>query len=445
MWGRGRGHIVSVSIFSRIKFILPKRLFRALQPPYHYILAFLAAAVYRFASRRLVVIGVTGTKGKTTTVELIRRILEAHGVKVASLSSLQFSIAGHTQPNSSGMTMPGRFFTQRFLREAVQAGCTHAVIEVTSQAVLQYRHRFITFRAAVLTNTAPEHLEAHGGFEPYLRSKLDLFWRLKPEAVAIINRDDAHASRFRAATRAAVATYGRTSIANRKEWPVRLLHETPEGIAFELNGDEMTSPLRGMFNAMNILAAVAVGLHLRVPVSSIAKALAGVEPIAGRMEVIQFNPFLVIVDYAHTPDSLAEVYGAARRLQGCCEGKLICVLGSAGGGRDRWKRPEMGRIAAEHCARVILTNEDPFDEDPEDIVAAISSGIGKKHARRVKVMLDRREAIAAAIRAAKASDVVVITGKGSEQWIREKNGKKIPWDDRKTIREELARKRKKSS
>ena len=222
-------------VFAKIKRIIPPRVFYALQPWYHFLLACLAALAYWFPSRHISVIGVTGTKGKTTVVHLLHEILASSGAKVASLSSLRFRIGEKEEPNELKITMPGRFFMQRFLRRAVQEGCRWAVIEVTSQGIAQYRHRFIRFSAAAMTNLAPEHIEAHGGFEKYLRSKLDLFWRLREDAAAIINRDDRESRRFRAATGAHVFLYGKESVSiNGKNWTVRDLEISGKGISLSL-------------------------------------------------------------------------------------------------------------------------------------------------------------------------------------------------------------------
>ena len=443
-------------LLALIKKIIPSELISAVRPLYHFSLSLLAALYYRFPSRRLIVIGVTGTKGKTTVVEALARILEEAGEHVASSSSLRMRIGDHIIPHASGMTMPGRFFLSRFLKEAADAGCRYAIIEVTSQGILQYRHRFIRFSAAVMTNISREHIEAHGGFEPYVRAKLDLFWRLSPSAIAVINRDDPHANRFFAASNAPILYYGKSGIeysdgvsmsglpddVSDKKWSVGAIATNENGISFTLNSNVIVSPLLGEFNFYNLLAASAASLHFGIPLARIASVLKSVSAVEGRMEFIQKKPFAVVVDYAHTPDSLEEVYKTLSGIRHPASGasRLICVLGAAGGGRDKWKRPEMGRIAAEYCDRIILTNEDPFDDDPDEIIDQIERGAArtsKLKTQSIRKILDRRKAIKDALGNARAGEIVIITGKGSEQWIRAKNGKKIPWDDRETVREEL--------
>lgn len=423
------------------KKVIASRVLAHMRSWYHFVLAGMAAVVYRFPSRSIDVIGVTGTKGKTTVVELLHAALEESGARVASVSSERFKIGNTEEKNTLKMTMPGRFFLQRFLRRAVREGCTHAVIEVTSQGIAQFRHRFIRFRTAVATNIAPEHIEAHGSFENYLRAKLDLFWRLPKEGVAVLNADDPYAARFAAATRGRIAWFGKEGIrTGEEEWRVRDFREGVSGISFELapnrsHRKEMlcSSRLRGAFNAANVLAAAAVGISRHIAPEKIAKGIRCVEGVAGRMEWIQHEPFAVVVDYAHTPDSLEAVY---RTLKGK-SGTLVCVLGSAGGGRDTWKRPEFGRIAGEYCNTIILTNEDPYDENPACIIADISAGVASRKKCSVHEIIDRREAICFALGVAKKGDTVVLTGKGSEPWIMGPHGTRMPWGEVAVVREEL--------
>lgn len=420
---------------------LPESGRRELYSLYHFLWAGAAALIYGNPSKHLIVIGVTGTKGKTTTVELIHRILEESGARVASASSLRFRIGSAEEKNIKKMTMPGHLFLQKFLHRARTSGCKYAVIEVTSEGIAQHRHRFIAFDTALVTNVAPEHIESHGGFERYLRAKLDLFWRLDAHGIALLNRDDPHAERFGAATRARKMWYGKEGLLiHGKTIQVRAIECGVNGVSLELGGNEMLSPLQGAFNLNNILAAASVGLIYHVSPEKIAGALLSVENIPGRMERLQETPFEVFVDYAHTPESLRLVYEALGKDASGGARKLICVLGATGGGRDKWKRPEFGKIAAECCDEAIVTNEDPYDEDPSVITAGIAKGFSLVAARRMKkskIILDRREAIRTALQAATKNSCVVITGKGAEPWIMGASGEKIPWDDRAVVREEL--------
>lgn len=417
-----------------IKRFIPRKLFLFLQPLYHFFLAFWAALFYGFPSRRIRIVGVTGTKGKTTAVELMHEILTEAGFKVASLSSLRFRTRDAGTRNDLKMTMPGRFFVQRFLHNAVKSGCQYVVLEVTSEGIKQFRHRFINFKVAAMTNVSPEHIEAHGGFEKYLRAKLDLFWRLPRTGTAVLNKDDPNFQRFSAATGASKIFYGKDAIEiNGSKLAVRDISISDKGIEFNIDGTTIFSPLLGEFNFYNILAVVALGLGEHVSLDKISSAVSGVSGLPGRMEFVQWESFAALVDYAHTPESLRGVYRTLREFNKFKS--LICVLGSAGGGRDKWKRPEMGKIAAEFCDEIILTNEDPYDENPVEILEQIAQGFQQLPA--VRKILDRREAISEALKSAKPGDVVVITGKGAEQWIMEPDNIKIPWDDREIVKSEI--------
>lgn len=376
---------------------------------YHLGLAFLGAVLYGFPSRKLKVIGVTGTNGKTTVVNLTTAVLEEAGYKVASLSSIKFKIADQEKPNTLKMTMPGRFKLQKFFKQAVKAGCQFAVLEVTSEGIKQHRHRFIKFHTAVFTNLSPEHIEAHKGFENYKKAKAKLFQAAKE--VHIINVEDENAKYFLQFSAKEKKTYG-----------------LEQG---DVNNANTNFKLRliGQFNVYNALAAISVGLSQGIDLAACQRAVEKVEEIPGRMEEIISQPFKVFVDYAFTPNALEKVYQTLRP----ANGKLICVLGSCGGGRDKWKRPVLGKIASQHCQEIIVTNEDPYDEDPMAIIEQVAEGAQG----RAKKILDRKTAIAQALTMARSGDTVVITGKGSEPWLVEARGRKIPWDEAKIVRQEI--------
>jgi UDP-N-acetylmuramoyl-L-alanyl-D-glutamate--2,6-diaminopimelate ligase len=383
----------------------------------------------------MVVIGVTGTKGKTSTVEILHEILSRSGEKVASSSSLRFRIGDEIVSNNLKMTMPGRFFIQKFIWRAKRARCRYIVLEVTSQGIVQHRHRFIKFDAAVLTNIAPEHIEAHGGFENYVAAKKKLFYAIAADGAVILNRDDAHAQGFGDVSRAHTKIwYGRGGIEMRKH-PVSLdeIKYSQDGISFMLGGARFHSPLQGEFNVLNILAAIAVGMYYRISLENMASAIERVSGIAGRMEYVQRMPFAVVADYAHTPDSLKSVYEALCREHS----RLICVFGATGGGRDTWKRPEFAKIAEKFCEMVVITNEDPYNEDPEKILDDIEAGFSRQFRPSIIRILDRRMAIRKAIIRAKPGDAVIITGKGAEPWMMGPAGTKIAWDDRAIARDAL--------
>jgi len=405
---------------------------------YHFILALAAALWYRFPSRTMIVIGVTGTKGKTSTVELLHEILAESRHKTASSSSLRFRIGNEVTPNDLKMTMPGRFFLQRFLSRAKKAGCRYAALEVTSQGIMQHRHRFIRFDTAVLTNVAPEHIEAHGGFENYVATKQKLFRAVASDGAVVLNRDDLRSESFAKVARAHTKIwYGRIFGLERVPdlvWKLDNISDDANGISFMMDGIRFHSFLEGDFNVSNILAAIAVGMRYDVPLEKMAAAIGRVSGIAGRMEYVRREPFAVIADYAHTPDSMRSVYETLAPNHG----KLICVFGATGGGRDTWKRPEFAKIAEKFCGTVILTDEDSYDEDPEKILDDIACGFSEKFRSHVVRIIDRRVAIQEGIRRAQPGDAVIITGKGGEPWMMGPHGTKIPWDDRQVAREALA-------
>ncbi|MBI1866283.1 MAG: UDP-N-acetylmuramoyl-L-alanyl-D-glutamate--2,6-diaminopimelate ligase [Candidatus Staskawiczbacteria bacterium] len=402
---------------------------------YHYNLALLSAVLFWFPSKKLIVIGVTGTSGKSTTVDFITRILEEAGNKVVSNSSIRFKVGGKEWPNNTKMGMPGRFFMQKLLRQGIKEKCNYAVLEITSQGILQYRHKFINFKTSVFTNLTPEHIEAHGGFENYRTEKLKLFRAAKN--THIVNLDDPNSDYFLKIIfpQNAVKKWGfgfkgldlLLPDSNLKTIFADNILELDDGLKFSIMGTEFNLNLLGRFNIYNALAAICVGLSEGVSLDICKRALEKIKDIAGRMEVVVRKPFTVIVDYAHTPKQLESVY---KSLQGK---PLICVLGSCGGGRDKWKRPILGKIAKDYCKEVIITNEDPYDEDPMAIIEDVAGGAAGK----AQKILDRREAIKRAIRLATPYDTVVITGKGSEPWMCIENNKKIPWDDCQVAREEL--------
>ncbi|OHA84018.1 MAG: hypothetical protein A2408_03820 [Candidatus Yonathbacteria bacterium RIFOXYC1_FULL_52_10] len=405
--------------------IIPRTLFTAAQPIYHYLLALSGALAYGFPSRKLFVVLITGTKGKTTTAELVNAVLEGSGKKTALAGTLRFKIGETSKPNPYKMTIRGRWFLQRFLRDAVRAGCTHAVIEMTSEGAKQFRQKFLSVDAVVFLNISPEHIESHGSFENYLAAKLAIARTLahskKPHRIIVANSDDAHAQDFFTVARAEKVPFSIKQAEN--------LSLTERGSSFSFDNTPITLSIPGEFNVRNALAALNLGKTLAIPGPLMAESLARITLVRGRMEYVDAGqPFSVIVDYAHTADSLENAYGAHRNA------RKICVLGSTGGGRDQWKRKEMGAVADKHCAEIILTNEDPYDEDPMQIVNAVKEGVTTKPCH---IIMDRREAIREALKRAHTGDAVYITGKGTDPYIMEANGARTPWDDATVVREEL--------
>ncbi len=400
-------------------------LLATLKLPYHYLLALLGAIFYGFPARKLEVIAVTGTKGKSSVVELVSALLDEAGYKTAHASTIHFKIGETKERNLHKMTMPGRFFLQSFLRKAVKAGCTHAVIEMTSEGARQFRHKFIALDALIFTNLAPEHIESHGSYENYVKAKVSIAKALqkshKKNKVLVVNGDDLEAPKFLAVFSGRKCIY----TAQDAGGPVA----TSEGVSFNWNGVRVESKLPGEFNLYNILAAITYSKTSGLSTEQILSGIKKVTTILGRAQKIDAGQdFGVIVDYAHTPDSLQKFYETY-------EGKYRrCILGNTGGGRDTWKRPVMASIAERYCDEIILTNEDPYDEDPEKIIREMAAGM--KH-KVPLLILDRRTAIHEALQRSSKGDVVLISGKGTDPYIMGPNGTKETWDDATVVREEL--------
>jgi UDP-N-acetylmuramoyl-L-alanyl-D-glutamate--2,6-diaminopimelate ligase len=393
---------------------------------YHFFYSFFGALFYFFPSRKIKVFAVTGTNGKSTTVDIIAKVFKKAGFKVAAFSSVKFEINRKEEPNLFKMTMPGRAIIQKMLRKAVKEKCEIAIIEVTSEGIKQYRHKFIKIDTACFTNLSPEHIESHGGFENYKREKGKLFKAVRK--THIINIDDENAQYFLSFPAKEKISYG-----IKKDADIRAekIVASSKGVSFSVDGEDFYLGLAGKFNVYNALVAIALAKKEDIDTNFIKEALKEMTVMPGRMEEIQSSPFRVIVDYAVTPVTLEGVY--KELLENFFPERIIAVLGSCGGGRDKWKRPVLGEIASKYCEKVIVTNEDPYDEDPEKIIDEIIAGTKGKGEK----IIDRREAIKKALEEAEEGDIVIVTGKGNEPWMCLAKGEKIPWDDREIIKEEL--------
>ncbi len=412
------------SILAKVRKLIPDALYKILSPIYHWILSAIAACIYRFPSRHIKIIAVTGTKGKSSTVEIISAILEEAGFKTAITNTIRFKIGNISSDNLYKMSMPGRFFMHKFLRSAVKAGCNYAILEMTSQGAITYRHLFIDFDVFVFTNLSPEHIEAHGSYENYRDAKLSIAKRLilshKKNRIMIANADDKEGDKFLACDADEKIPFKINSLE-----PYTL---KKEGIEFTINDKKVSTHLSGLFNLYNLLAAITTAKSQKIEDGAIIRAIEKFTGIAGRLENIDAGQdFKVIVDYAHTADSLEKVYQVFQ------SSRMICILGGTGGGRDSWKRKEMGRLADEYCDEVILTNEDPYDEDPRSIVDDVAKGMSSPPT----IIMDRRLAIREGIKRATTGDAVIITGKGTDPYIMGPNGSKTPWSDARVAKEEL--------
>jgi UDP-N-acetylmuramoyl-L-alanyl-D-glutamate--2,6-diaminopimelate ligase len=442
-----------------IKKFIPQEVFAALQPAYHFTLSWLAAVIYRSPSNKMIIVGVTGTTGKTSVVYITAEVLKNAGYKVGYLSTAMFSDGHSKWLNDKKMTMPGRFFTQKLLRQMIRNRCNVAIIETTSQGIVQFRHRFINYDILIFTGLYPEHIEAHGGFENYKKAKGKLFAHLKNcrkknlegkdiEKVIIANADDEHVQYFLDFWAEKKMVFGiKYDVLSIKYHADSLkardviagIQDTRYKIPASPAGGQDTNfvlNLPGMFNVYNALAAISVAKTLGIQIEKIKEGLEKIKGIPGRFEKIpNKKDITIIVDYAYEPNAVLKLYETIENMP---HGKTIHVLGSAGGGRDKSRRPILGKLAGEKADLIIITNEDPYDESPMEIINEVAQGAeDKKENLNLWKILDRREAIKKALALAEQGDLVLITGKGCEQAICIENGRKIPWDDRKVILEEL--------
>jgi UDP-N-acetylmuramoyl-L-alanyl-D-glutamate--2,6-diaminopimelate ligase len=407
-----------------------KNLLKSLLPDgvisfYHLFVAEFAALYFGYPSHRMLVIGVTGTKGKSSVTEMVSAILEEAKYRTALVNSIRFKIGEESRPNETRMSMPGRFFLQRFMYRAYRDECDAVIIEMTSEGARQSRHRGIALDCLIFTNLAPEHIESHGSLQAYKDAKYEIGEALahsgKRERYMVANAEDPESARYLALPVEHVLPFSLDAAEP---------HEaTPRGGYFTLDGARIETMLPGAFSLRNALAAATFARALGIKSATIASALKRLTRIPGRGERVEAGQdFDVVVDYAHTPDSLKAIYEAYDGV------RRICVLGATGGGRDKWKRPVMAAVADQYCDEVILTDEDPYDDDPRAIVDDLARGF-KKHTP--EIVMDRRAAIARGIALARTGDSVIITGKGTDPNIARAAGAKEPWSDSRVAREEI--------
>jgi UDP-N-acetylmuramoyl-L-alanyl-D-glutamate--2,6-diaminopimelate ligase len=373
-------------------------------------------------SEELLVAGVTGTNGKTTTAFLLRSILDAAGLRPGLVGNIERVVGGEARP--AVLNTPEAIDLQRLFRAMLDAGDRSAAVEASSHASVQHRLDRVRFAVLVFTNLTQDHLDFHGTMERYFEAKRRLF-QVEPRPPAAVNVGDPWGRRLAQELEGAL-TFGLADDADVRPEGLEL---AADGARFRAAGIDLRTHLRGRFNVENVLAAVAAARLLGIDDDAIASGVEALRGVPGRLEPVdEGQPFTVLVDYAHTPDSLENVLRAARDVG---DGRVVCVFG-CGGDRDRAKRPLMGRVASELADVAILTSDNPRSEDPDAIIAETLAGATAE----VEVEPDRREAIAKAIELARPGDVVLIAGKGHEQG-QEIAGRKLPFDDRAVAREAL--------
>ncbi len=385
----------------------------------------MSAVVFGEPARSLTIVGVTGTNGKTTVVHLLDAVFRAAGHRTGSIGTVGAHVAG--EPVPLARTTPEAPDLHRLLARMRDGRVTTVAMEVSSHALDQERVGGVTFDASVFTNLSQDHLDHHGSMESYFAAKASLFAEGRTER-ALVNLDDPWGRRLLDVPMP-VTTFGLDPGADVRAEDVRV---TVDGLAFRVDGREVTSPLRGAFNVSNCLAAIASSRAVGVEVSAAIEGLASAGQVAGRMEPVEGGQdFLVVVDYAHTPDSIRTVLAAARPL---ATGRVIVVFG-CGGDRDRAKRFPMGAAATEGADLTVITTDNPRSEDPLDIITDVERGAAEGGGRFV-VEPDRRAAIRLAMAEARPGDVVVVAGKGHETE-QELAGGSVPFDDRVVVLEEL--------
>ncbi|MFW5853330.1 MAG: Mur ligase family protein [Patescibacteria group bacterium] len=426
-----------------LKKILPTKLLIV----YHYFLAKIATIIYGFPAKKMIIIGVTGTKGKTSTINFIHACLQAGGLKTGLISTANIRIGQKEQLNKFHMTMPGRFTIQKLMKQMVDQDCRYCLVETTSEGLKQYRHIGVYYDIAVFTNLTPEHLPSHNNsFEKYRQAKLKMFKTLSThkkiinnqpvEKIIIANSDSDQVNHFLKPQADKKITFGLNKPA---DYTALNIQTTETDINFSVKNSLFSLSLPGRFNIYNALPAIIIGHLANLSDQTINQGLKNLTLIPGRMEIIKHNQnFKVFVDYAHEKESLTGVLTTAGNLKKD-NGKIIVLLGAEGGGRDKAKRPAMGEVAAKLADYIIVSNVDPYDDDPQVIledIAKATEKFGKTRNQNLFVIEDRRQGINKALTLAQDEDVVIITGKGAEQSMII-GSETIPWDDRKVVREEL--------
>jgi UDP-N-acetylmuramoyl-L-alanyl-D-glutamate--2,6-diaminopimelate ligase len=401
-----------------------------LVPDSHKALAFMASAFYDHPSSELKLVGITGTNGKTTIATLLHEMHGLMGYKTGLLSTIQVLVGDDAQ--SASHTTPDPIQINAYLRQMLDAGCEYCFMEVSSHAIDQERITGLEFKGAVFTNLSRDHLDYHRDFREYLEVKKRFFDHLKEDAFALVNRDDKNGKVMLQNCRAEHHAYGLQSIC---EFRGKLGEMHLEGSSLEINGREVWVKLPGRFNAGNLLCVYAVCMLLGHHQEDVMQALSQVNPVRGRFEAFRSEKGITgIVDYAHTPDALQKVLDTIREVN-VAGGEIITVVG-AGGNRDRGKRPAMARIGAEGSHKLILTSDNPRNEDPEAILDDMMDGIPAALKESTMRIVNRKEAIRTACIIAKKQDIILVAGKGHEL-TQEIGGEKKAFDDMSLLKQFL--------
>ncbi len=389
-------------------------------------LGIIASNFYGNPSKKLDLIGITGTNGKTTNVTLLHGLFTALGYKVGLLSTVNNKIGTETIPAS--YTTPDAIEINAFLAKMVKAGCTHAFMEVSSHALVQERVSGISFKGAVFTNISHDHLDYHGSFEEYIKAKKKLFDELPSSAFALVNADDKRGAIMLQNSKANKYRFAIKSIG---DYRAKLLHNTLQGLELEVGGTTVWFKLIGSFNAYNILSVYCVAILLGEDKSDVLTQLSQLAAVPGRFEYVENRSnVLAIVDYAHTPDALEKVLTTIQELR--TKNELVITVVGCGGDRDREKRPKMAGIAQKYSEKVILTSDNPRNEDPEKIIDDMFKGISKSGESKTMKIVDRKEAIRTACNLARDNDIILVAGKGHENY-QDIAGVKHHFDDKEML------------
>lgn len=396
------------------------------------VLGKLAATFYDHPSTRLKLIGVTGTNGKTSVATFLYQLLEQLGYPSGLISTVENKI--HLQTVSSTLTTPDVVTVNKLLHSMVGSGCAYAFMEVSSHAIVQQRVSGLHFSGGVFTNLTHDHLDYHGDFKSYLRVKKEFFDNLPASAFALTNLDDKNGEVMMQNMKGLAKSYG---IKRNADYKGNILERDLTGTRVKFNGSEVWLPFSGDFNVYNLLAVYGVAMELKLDNEETLKGISRLKPVPGRFESLRHKGYpLVIVDYAHTPDALQNVLESLSKIKN--KGSEIYTVVGAGGDRDRTKRPEMGKLGALLSDHLILTSDNPRNENPERIIREIKEGIPGDKLEKVLSITDRKEAIRTACMMADENDVVLIAGKGHENYQIIGN-KRFHFDDREIVQQIFTR------